>query len=160
MPKNIGDQPKYVEDAKVFYYGKRPEWTKYHKGWKVEDDLNDDGTYWVRSVCGSPFPQEGEGERPPIEFDPDTMCRSCHRTFAWELMVNTMMHQQKVELETADKIEGIVAQAKRECWETTKILSELLDLEDDLRRDHAGVTRAQRPPVIPTLKLVRDANGA
>lgn len=145
----------FPEDAEVFYYGLVTGGTKYHNGYESEEFPSDDGTFRVKAMCGKWFFQEGKGQRPPAEFDETVMCKSCYRTFAWELMVATIKRKQAIEKEVISRIEFLTKNAQNESWSRTRLMSELLDLEQDLKSEYGGIQHSVPKTFTPQLTLLK-----
>lgn len=150
-------------ENKVYYYGRCPgaqprkgQPVKWHTGHKVEDHVGDDGKYRVTTHCGNQMFQEGEGERPPAMDDQnEDLCKTCHRSYAWEEMKKSLDRKRQAEDELARQLDELAYRAETSDMGAIGIIREVRTMVESLRRTVQELPNGDEKP---RLKLVANGN--
>ena len=123
------------EKGVTYYYGRCPnpgKLAKFHSGHEVVPYIRDDSILVIRTHCGNQIFQENEGQRPP-EFDTEELCKTCHRSYAWEEMQKALSHRRQVEDEVAVQLDELAVRIEDNDINTIGVVREVRNLAESLR---------------------------
>lgn len=118
--------------GKVYFYGTCLNGTRLHTGHEVVPYVHDDKMLVVQTHCGNQMFVVDEGERPP-SYQTDDLCRTCHRSYAWDVMSKVLASDREAENWVARRLEEFVSDARADHLSAAKILDGIEVLAGNIR---------------------------